>query len=203
MTDLEFITENVNKGFTIQTINESNLSTLDKLKFISLGGERYIEKVNKEKKYTDKEKYLNSNKMSIDTIHLVDTVYGFFDKFTESDVIKAGILISGNESYGKSGVRLFEGIKVKKEPYSNYFTFNIVFENGNITMDMGNVEKDEVSARIIRTEGYPSKDKLVCMLISPNLIEKSTFINDFGHHICYKTNFDVELIYKKFNKTSI
>ena len=194
-TDLKFITDLVNKGATVQNIGSFKLPILDTLKFIKLGGQKFIELNNRLANYTKKEKYYNQE-LSDKKIYLIDTIMEYFDTFTEKNVKDAMILIKGKESFGKGGgAKLFEGFKIKKEPYNNVYTFNIVYENGNVLMDTSHVEKDEVFAALITTYDYPTKEQLICMLISPEKIDKTTFINDFGEHACFVTTFDPESIY--------
>ena len=187
MSNLEFITECTNKGITLKNIHNSGLSTLDILKFLKLGGEKYLNK----KPQTLKQKYLNQ-KMPDKTIELIDTIYGFFDKIKENDVIKNFIVKVGEVTNDS----LFEGLIVKKAPYSYNYIFNIIFENGSIDMLENKLHKDYTTAKIIRTEGFPTKEQLVCMIISPDKIKKSNYTDDFGVKECFNTDFNTESIYE-------
>ena len=180
------------EGINIKNIHSSNLSTLDKIRFIKLVGKDF------DKVYTPKERYFNQI-LDEKTVYLVDTIFGFFDKFSESSVNKAMIQIVGEQSRGKCGSALFEGFKIKKEPYNDVYTFNIIFESGNIDMLDLSVERDSLYTTIIRTKGYPTKEQLACMVISPSLIKKDKFFNDFGEFDCFRTDFDVDDIYNSFS----
>lgn len=186
--DKEFMSSCKDANITIKNIHQSNLNTLDKIRFLKLVGKNF------DKVRTPKEKYFNQ-KMSEKTEYIVDTIFGYFDKFSENSVIKAMIQIVGNESKGDSGNTLFEGFKIKKEPYQNVYIFNIIHEYGNIDMLNRNVEKEGHHSVIISTKGYPTKEQLACMVISPELIKKDSYTNDFGTFECFKIDFDCNDIY--------
>jgi hypothetical protein len=194
LLDKDFMQKCKNDGITVQTIHLSNLNFLDRIRFLKLVGKDF------DKERTVEEQYFHQN-LTIKIDYLVDTIYRYFDKFSEKEVVKAMIKIVGTESRGKSGASLFEGFKIKKEPYNNVYIFNVIYEFGNIEMLDDSVQKDGTYATIIRTKNYPTKEQLVCMLITPELIEKDSFDNDLGRFNCFKTNFDVNDIYNKWYKT--
>lgn len=191
--DKDFMLSCKNANITIKNLHQSNLSTLDKIRFLKLVGKDF------DKGHTPKEKYFNQ-KMSEKTEYIVDTIFGYFDKFSENSVTKAFIQIVGDESKGDSGSTLFEGFKVKKEPYQNIYTFNIIYEYGNIDMLDRSVKKEGHYSIIISTQGYPTKEQLACMVISPELIAKEKYTNDFGTFECFKADFDCSAVYNLFAK---
>ena len=194
-TDLEFMQNCQDLNITIKDIHLSNLSMLDRIRFLKLGGTtKFFETLSKIENYTPQQKYYNQ-KTSDKNIYLVDAVLEFFDTFTKNNVKEAMILIKGKSSYSDKGAELFEGFKIKKEPYNDVYSFNIIYENGNIDMLDNSVEKDEVFTTVIKTKSYPTKGQLICMILTPELIEKDTFTNDFGKHSCFKTNFNPDDIY--------
>lgn len=181
------------RGHTLKSILDADIPTIDKLKFIKLGGPRFYRILDRMDNHPDRLKHKVFNSISHDLADLIDAMLFCYDMTSKSIVDKNFIHLVGKEERGDSGQPIRTQMIVKKESYQEVYRFNITQDYGVIDQNR-DVEAFGTIAVDVSTFGWPTKEQLELILAYPKHLERGGYRTDLSVREAYFLNFDVDNI---------
>jgi hypothetical protein len=180
------------RGHTFGSIAKVDIPTLDKMRFIKLGGPKFFQILEMQQNLSDvdklKHRLYNTLPERLDSlVYVAGMCYGMT---SQSVVDRQFIHVVGLEKSGASGPALREQMIVKRESYQDVYRFNVTYDEGNIDMLDRSVEKEYTYATDVSTFGWPTKEQLELIIAYPKHLETKEYRTDLYVNKAYLLNFN-------------